>query len=218
MAPNPPPPHTKPRLRGVSHEIAAYVAAPAALALTAGARSGSAQVAALTYGASLFTLFGVSALYHRPTWSTRARRIIYRIDHSAIFVLIAGTYTPLCLLLGPGRGYALLAAVWAGAAIGVAISVAWVTAPKRLMAGIYVLHGWLVLPAIPALRIAVGDRGLMLLMAGGAAYTAGAIVYAFRRPDPFPTVFGFHEIFHLLVVAAATCHFVLVEGVIRALN
>jgi hemolysin III len=218
MAPNPPPPRIKPLLRGVSHEIAAYLAAPAAMALLALAQSGSARLAAIVYGASLYTLFVVSAFYHRPTWSPRARRIIHRLDHAAIFVLIAGTYTPFCLLLGPGIGYALLAAVWVGAGLGVALAIAWVEAPKRLMAALYVLLGWWVLPVLPALRAAVGDGGLALLLGGGLAYMVGAFIYAVRRPDPFPAVFGFHEIFHLLVVGAATCHFLLIVDVIGALN
>ncbi|WP_242340309.1 MULTISPECIES: PAQR family membrane homeostasis protein TrhA [Anaeromyxobacter] len=207
----------KPRLRGVSHEIAAYLAAPAWALLFVHAETGTARTGALTYGASLFALFLASAVYHRPTWSARARRILWRVDHSAIFLLIAGTYTPLCLLLGD-RGRPLLAAVWLGAAAGVGLSIAWVTAPKALMAALYVLLGWLVVPVVPALHAAIGPAALALLLGGGLLYTVGAVIYALRRPDPFPAVFGFHEIFHLLVVAAAACHFAVVAGAIRALR
>jgi hemolysin III len=207
----------KPLLRGVSHQVAAFAAAPAALALVASARSRTAATAAAVYAASVVTLFAVSAFYHRPFWSAAARAIIGRLDHSAIFVLIAGTYTPLCLLL-PGAGRVLLALVWAGAAAGIVFVVGWAGAPKRLKAAVYVLLGWCVVPALPALLAAIGPGSLALLLAGGLMYTVGATIYALRRPDPFPTVFGFHEVFHVLVVAAAACHFVVVSRAIQALN
>lgn len=218
MEPVAPTPRRKPLLRGVSHQIAAYLAAPAGAALVAGANGASARVAALTYSLSLFGLFVVSASYHRPTWSDRARRILWRIDHSAIFVLIAGTYTPLCMLLEPGTRVATLALVWSGAGIGTAISVLWVGAPKRLMAALYVLLGWIAVPVLPSLVGRLGAGALALVVGGGLLYTAGAVIYAYRRPDPYPTVFGFHEVFHLLVVAAAACHFVVVGAAIRVLG
>jgi hemolysin III len=209
---------TKPLLRGVSHEIAAFVAAPAALTLVSMAKSGRAEVGAIVYGASLFTLFAVSAFFHRPFWAPRARDVIGRIDHSAIFLLIGGTYTPFGLLLGPGRGYGLLAAVWVGAGVGILIVTTWTRAPKPLLAALYVLLGWIIIPVVPALHASIGNRALLLLLVGGLVYTAGAVIYALRRPDPFPRVFGFHEIFHVLVIAAASCHFVVVEAAIRALG
>jgi hemolysin III len=220
MSPTPPPTaaRTKPRLRGVSHEIAAFLACPAALALAALARSGSARVGAATYGASLFLLFAVSALYHRPTWSPRAREIMWRVDHSAIFVLIAGTFTPLCLAMRSIIGELLLFTVWLLAAVGVAISIFWVRAPKRLMTAFYLAMGWLAVPVLPALRATIGAGTLSLLLVGGVLYTTGAVIYAARRPDPFPNVFGFHEIFHLFVVAAAACHFVVVGTVVGVLG
>ncbi len=213
-----PTPRTKPRLRGVSHQIAAYLAAPAGATLVAGSNGGSARVAAITYSLSLIGLFVVSASYHRPTWSDRARRILWRLDHSAIFALIAGTYTPFCMLLEPGLREATLAVVWTGAGIGTAISILWVRAPKRLMAALYVLFGWIAVPVLPALGARLGAGAIALLFGGGLLYTVGAVIYAYRRPDPYPTVFGFHEIFHLLVVAAALCHFVVVGAAIRALG
>jgi len=218
MAPNPPQRRSKPLLRGVSHQIAAFLAAPAAAALVMGAGGGSARAAALTYGASLLTLFAVSASYHRPTWSPRVRRVLWRIDHSAIFVLIAGTYTPFCLLLGAAGGRFALAAIWIVAALGVAVSIAWPDAPKKVMALIYVGFGWMAVPVLPMIRATIGDGTLALLFLGGLLYSLGAIIYALRRPDPFPAVFGFHEIFHLCVVAAAACHFVGVGAAIRALG
>jgi hemolysin III len=207
----------KPRLRGVSHELAAVAAVPAVAALVSRARPGTGTVGAAVYGASLVLLFTVSAVYHRMYWPLSIRRIIGRVDHAAIFLLIAGTYTPFCLLLGPGTGHALLAAVWAGAGAGIVV-VVWLTGtPKPVRAALYVLLGWFILPVIPATRAAVGDATLLLLFAGGAFYTVGAAIYALRRPDPVPDVFGFHEVFHLLVIAAAICHFVVVDAAVRSI-
>ena len=206
----------KPLLRGVSHEIAAAVALVAWITLAVAAAPGRARLAANVYGASLLTLFLVSALYHRPTWAPRARLFMRRLDHSAIFFLIAGTYTPVCLLLPDRTGTTLLAVVWAGAAAGVLQSILWVRAPKPLVAAVYVLLGWVVVPVVPALGAALGGASIALLGAGGAAYTLGAVVYAVRRPDPFPRVFGYHEVFHALVVVAAACHFGVVVAALRA--
>jgi len=208
----------KPLLRGVSHEIAAGVALAGGIALALLAPGPRSRAAAAVYGATLFTLFAVSALYHRPTWAPRARMWMRRLDHSAIFLLIAGTYTPFCLLLGGGRGLALLAAVWAGALLGVAQSVAWPLAPKPLVAALAVLLGWAVLPVLPTLGSALGGGALALLAAGGALYTLGAVVYATGRPDPLPRVFGYHEVFHALVVVAACLHFAVVAAAVRAIG
>ena len=208
----------KPVLRGVSHEIAAWVAAPASLALFVAAKSSSARWGAATYGLSLFTLFLVSAVFHRPTWSPRVRLWIGRLDNSAIFLLIAGTYTPICLFLGGGDGQALLAVAWIGAVLGIVLTFVWPLAPKPLMAVIYVLLGWVFVPAAAGLRLAMGGRAVLLLFAGGMVYTAGAVIYALRRPDPFPRVFGYHEIFHLLVIVGASCHFVVVRSAVLGLG
>jgi hemolysin III len=207
----------KPLLRGVSHEIAAFAALAAWIALTLAAPSPRGRAAASVYGATLLALFTVSALYHRPTWAPRARLFWRRLDHSAIFLLIAGTYTPFCLLLGGSTGHALLALVWAGAAAGVVQAVFWPTAPKPLVAVVYLVLGWVVLPVLPALRLQLGSVSIGLLAAGGIAYSLGAAVYALRRPDPSPRVFGYHEVFHALVVAAAVLHFVVAARAVLAL-
>jgi hemolysin III len=212
------PPPEKPLLRGVSHEVAAAFALAGGVALVRSAPGTHAALAAGVYGAALTALFGVSALYHRPRWGERARLVMRRLDHAAIFLLIAGTYTPFCLLLPAGGGRALLAFVWAGAGAGMLLSVLWPLAPKWLMAVLCVALGWAVVPVLPALRAAIGEGGLGLLLAGGLAYTLGAIVYATRRPDPSPRVFGYHEVFHALVVVAAVCHYVAVAGVVGALR
>lgn len=209
---------TKPLLRGVSHEIAVFLAAPAALALVASAKSTVAQYGAVTYGASLFAMFLVSTVFHRPTWTPRARLWIGRLDNSAVFLFIAGTYTPICLLLGGREGRTVLLVAWIGAALGIVLTVLWPLAPKPLMALVYVLLGWVFVPALAGLRSAMGSGAVRLLVLGGASYTVGAVVYALKRPDPFPRVFGYHEIFHLLVIAGAVCHFLVVRGAVALLG
>jgi len=182
------------------------------------ANGGSAQLGAITFGASLFVLFSVSALYHRPTWSPRARLLIGRFDHAAISLLIAGTYTPFCLVLGPGAGHRLLAIAWAGAVLGIVLAVVWAHAPKPLTAAVYVLLGSPVLVVAPELGALLGGGPVALILTGGLLYTAGAVVYSLRRPDPFPAIFGYHEIFHLFVVGGATFHFLAVERAIQVLG
>jgi len=208
----------RPLLRGWSHALAAAAAFPAAGLLVRRAGDGAATWGAAVYGASLVLLFTTSALYHRVYWPSSIRHLIGRVDHAAIFLLIAGTYTPFCLLLGPGTGHRLLGLVWVSAALGIGVVVGWKGLPKGLRAGLYVLLGWFIVPVLPALRAAVGDRAVGLLMLGGAFYTVGAVIYGVRRPDPFPRVFGFHEIFHLLVIAAAACHFLVVVAAVGALG
>jgi hemolysin III len=212
------PPHEKPLLRGVTHEIAAAFALAGWVALVREAPGPRAAFAAAVYGLALTAQFCVSALYHRPRWGTRARMLMRRLDHAAIFLLIAGTYTPVCLLLPVEGGRVLLALVWAGALAGMIFSVAWPMAPKWLLAVLGVALGWAIVPMLPALGAALGTGGLALLLAGGVAYTAGALVYATRRPDPLPRVFGYHEVFHALVIVAAVCHYVAVAGVVGAVR
>jgi hemolysin III len=211
-------PYQKPLLRGVSHEVAAAFALAGWVALVRAAPGPRAVFAAAVYGLALTAQFSVSALYHRPRWGDRARMLMRRLDHAAIFLLIAGTYTPVCLLLPAAGGQVLLATVWACAFAGMILSVLWPMAPKWLMAVLAVALGWAVVPMLPALRAAMGPAGLALLLAGGIAYTAGAVVYASRRPDPFPKIFGYHEVFHVLVIVAAVCHYVVVAGVLGALR
>lgn len=206
----------KPLLRGVSHEIAAAFAFAGGIALTRTA-SGRGKVAAVVYAISLFALFSISALYHRPRWSRRLYVIMRRLDHAAIFVLIAGTYTPVCLLVPSAGGLKLLAVVWAGALAGVIFSVILPHAPKAVFASLYVALGWASIPVMPALAKALGPIGIALLTGGGVVYSVGAIIYAMRRPDPFPTIFGYHEVFHLLVIIAAAFHYAAVMGVVAGM-
>ena len=198
----------KPRLRGVSHFWAFFVALAAGAVLVATAPNGRATLAAAIYAGSLATLFGVSALYHRVNWRPAARRWMRRLDHSAIYVLIAGTVTPFALLVMSGPfATALLIAVWAGAAAGIVVELFWVDAPKWATAIVYLSVGWIGALGFPAIVVNAGIGAGVLIAIGGVLYTAGAVVYARQRPDPNPAVFGYHEIFHVLVIAAAVAHF-----------
>jgi len=210
------PPRQKPLLRGVSHQIAAGVALAGLVALVLVAPGPRARLGALVYGLSLVGLFSVSALYHRPTWSPRARLWMRRLDHSAIFLLIAGTFTPICLLVGDRRAHTMLAVVWVGAGLGILRALLWPRAPRALATGLYLLLGWAAVPLVPAMYRAIGPVSLGLLAGGGLLYSIGAVIYATRRPDPFPRVFGYHEVFHALVVAAAGLHFAVAAGAVRA--
>jgi hemolysin III len=206
----------KPKLRGVSHEIAFYVAIVATAALVATAHGLRAQLAAAVYGASLSALFGISALYHRKTWAPEPRRIMRRVDHSAIYLLIAGTYTPLFWLLDvPETHHRPLFIVWIGAALGIGKSMLWPHAPKALTAGLYVILGWAVVGDVIRLRHIAGSDACWLLVIGGVIYSVGALVYARKKPDPIPEVFGYHEIFHLIVIVASMVHFAHVVRVLR---
>jgi hemolysin III len=199
----------KPRLRGVSHEWAFFISLAAGVGLIAAAPSGHARLAVAIYAFSLSALLGTSALYHRVNWRRpEIRRWMRRLDHSMIFVLIAGTVTPFALLVmnGPWAN-ALLIAVWAGAAAGIVVELIWVDAPKWATTIVYLVVGWIGALGFPAIIIAAGLGAGVLIATGGVLYTAGAIVYARQRPDPNPAVFGYHEIFHALVLAAAAMHF-----------
>jgi hemolysin III len=202
-----------PRLRGVSHAWALWFALVAGSVLALYAPTGQARAAAVVYGAALCALFAVSGLYHRWRWNPRWRPLLRRIDHSTIFVFIAASYTPVALLVlsGPVR-VIVLASVWAGALGGVAMSVAWITAPRVVVAASYLALGWVAVVAMPQLAHSLGIAPLVLFAVGGVLYSLGAAVYALRRPNPWPHTFGFHEIFHALVIAAATVHFVAMAG------
>src|SRR5215207_7064310 len=198
----------KPRLRGVSHQWAFFVSLLAGTVLVIFAPDGEATFAASIYAVSLSALLGVSALYHRVNWRPPARRWMRRLDHTMIFLLIAGTYTPFALLVLNGPlANALLIAVWAGAVAGIVVEMIWVEAPKWVSTIVYLAVGWVGLLGFPAIVVAAGVGAGALIAAGGVLYTAGALVYARQRPDPKPAVFGYHEIFHALVLAAAAAHF-----------
>jgi hemolysin III len=200
---------TKPRLRGVTHEWAFFISLVAGAALILAAPSGQSRIAMSIYAFSLSGLLGTSALYHRVNWRRpEIRRWMRRLDHSMIFLLIAGTVTPFALLVMSGPlASALLIAVWAGALAGIVVEVIWVDAPKWVSTIVYVGVGWIGALGFPAIVVAAGVGAGALIAAGGVLYTAGAVVYATQRPDPNPAVFGYHEIFHVLVLAAIAAHF-----------
>jgi len=201
----------RPRLRGVLHQWAFAAFGGGCLALVITADTGRARVAALIYALSVVGLFGTSALYHRRSWSQRARRRMMRLDHSMIFVLIAGTYTPFAMLVLRGRvATVILAVVWGGALLGIVSRMIWLGAPKWLTAAIYIALGWVAVAVMPQLSDRAGVATVVLLALGGALYSAGAVVYALGRPNPFPATFGFHEVFHVLTIAAAVLHFIAV--------
>jgi len=196
----------------VWHKWAFVMSVPLGIALVLAATSTRERVALAVYALSLMSLFGVSAVYHRVNWRTLgARRWMRRLDHSMIFMLIAGTYTPFAVIALHGTlAFAVLVAVWVLAAVGTSFNLIWISAPKWLLTIVYVSIGWAAAVALPELAEAVGVAGLALLALSGVCYTAGAVIYVVRRPDPVPTVFGYHELFHALVVVAAACQYAVI--------
>jgi hemolysin III len=206
----------KPRLRGVLHQWAFVCSLITGTVLIAMAPSARAAAAAAIYAGSVAALFGTSALYHRVTWASQnARRWMRRLDHSMIFLLIAGTYTPFAVLALEGTlATVILVVVWAGALGGIVLKLVWIDAPKPVVAAIYVVLGWVAVAALPALLDGLGPVSTALVVAGGLLYTAGAVVYALHRPDPIPSVFGYHEVFHALVIAAAALQYTAIVFVV----
>jgi hemolysin III len=205
-------PLPKPRLRGVLHKWAFFASLVLGVALVVFAPGGRGTLAAAIYAGSVAALFGVSALYHRIDWqSTVSRKRMRRLDHTMIFVLIAGSYTPFALLVLHGTlATVILVAVWTGAVAGALMKLLWIDAPKWLVAGTYVLMGWVAVAAFPGMMRELGVGPTLLVAVGGILYTLGALVYALQRPDPAPRVFGYHEVFHALVIAAAALQYVVV--------
>jgi hemolysin III len=202
---------TKPRLRGVFHEYAFFASLACGVGLILAASDGRARVAASIYAVAVSALFGTSALYHRVTWRPTARRWMRRLDHSMIFVLIAGTYTPVALLALRGTlASTILIVVWAGALGGIVFKLLWIDAPKWLFAAVYVALGSVTAAILGELPATIGWLGAAGLGVGGLLYTVGAVVYASGRPDPAPRVFGYHEVFHVLVIAAAGLHYAVI--------
>jgi hemolysin III len=199
----------RPLLRGVLHEIGFWCSLGAGALLVASADGSKARFAAAVFAASVAACFGASALYHRVTWRPRARLWMRRVDHAGVYLLIAGTYTPVSLLALHGNWRpAILAVVWTGTVAAIALKFLWVSAPKSLAAAIGLALGWVAVVALPELVHTVPAAGVALLVAGGLAYTAGAIVYARGRPDPVPSVFGYHELFHALTIVGVACQYV----------
>jgi hemolysin III len=201
-------------MRGLLHAYAVGVAAVCGIVLCAlaAARPGWVPLAACAvYALTTCALFGTSALYHRRIWGPRGYVMMKRLDHSMIFVFIAGSYTPFCLLLLPTRtAVALLAMVWGGTLAGVALKMAWPRAPRWLSVPLYIALGWAAVAVLPDILRYGGVTALVLLLVGGAVYSVGALMYALRWPDPWPRTFGHHEVFHAATLVGAICHHVAV--------
>jgi hemolysin III len=204
---------TAPRLRGRLHQVAFFASIPAGIALVLVARSWPARIGVLVYALSLTAMFGTSAAVHRLRWSPRARLRMDRLDRTMIYVLIAGSWTPVCLLaLRPGWRVALLALVWTGAAVGIALVLLWnrhrgIGVVRMVL---YLGLGWMSVLVLPELSRTLGLGQLALAVMGGVLYTVGAVVLIRRRPDPSPRVFGYHEVWHAFTVAAGACHYALI--------
>ncbi len=201
----------KPRLRGWTHAGIAPLALVAGVVLVALAPTRAATIATAVFAVSAVLLFGTSAVYHRGTWTARVAAVLRRLDHANIFLLIAGTYTPLAVLLLPrSTATTLLLVVWGGALVGILLRVFWMGAPRWLYVPIYLALGWVAVWFLPAFWREGSPAIVWLVIAGGLSYTAGAVVYGTKRPNPSPRWFGFHEIFHLGTIGGYVCHFIAV--------
>lgn len=206
----------KPLLRGWLHMVCFFLAIPAAVLVVLAADSQRARWGAVIYGVGLVALFGVSGSYHRGRWSQVARRRMQKLDHATIFVMIAGSYTPLCLVAI--RGWAspvFLLFAWVGASVGVVLAFTGGRRSRIARGALYMALGWVSIGAMPQLIEHLSSTELVLIGIGGLLYTVGAVFLATNWPDPFPRVFGYHEVWHVLVVAAVICHFVAITSVVQ---
>jgi len=198
----------KPRLRGVFHQWGFVVAIPLGVWLVLSADGTRARVGAAVFASSVVLMLGASALYHRPNWSPRRRVWLRRLDHAGIYCLIAGSYTPVGLLVLHGAWQTVvLAIVWSGCALAIFIRLFWIGAPKWVSATVGIALGWVGIVAMPEIYFNLGLACVLLILAGGLLYSLGAVIYATRRPDPYPAVFGYHEIFHLMIVVAVALQY-----------
>ncbi|MEI2784703.1 MAG: hemolysin III family protein [Candidatus Nanopelagicales bacterium] len=204
-----------PRMRGVLHTWAAPVAAVIGVVALVLANEARARVGSGVWAVTLTALFAVSATYHRGRWRPAVKAWWQRVDHSMIFVFIAGSYTPIALLVLEGsKSWIVLAAVWGGALAGVVTRLTWHTAPRWLFVPLYITLGWVALTVLPDLASSAPMYANVLLVVGGVLYTVGAIVFATRTPDPYPNTFGYHEVFHALTIVAALCHAVAIYVIV----
>jgi hemolysin III len=209
-------PPVKPSWRGWQHAAMFPVVLIAGLVLVATAPTSAGRVSSAIFASTALLLFGVSALLHRGSWSTNVEAILRRLDHANIYLIIAGTYTPFAVLTLPqNSGKLLLSIVWAGALVGVVLTVFWIGVPRWLSTSLYVVVGWIVVFFLPELVDEAGLGVVVLIAIGGVLYTLGAVVYATKWPNPSEHTFGFHEVFHLLTIAAFTAHYIAVWIVVH---
>ncbi len=206
----------KPLMRGWLHALCFVLSVPAGAVVVASASTTRARVGAVVYAIGLTAVFGVSAAYHRGRWSDAARRRMKRLDHATIFVMIAGSYTPVCLVLGGSRSGALLVAAWVGAGLGLTLAAFGIAEKPVVGMPLYIALGWAVALALPELTGRLNVAEYRLLLAGGVLYTGGAVLFGTHRPNPIPGVFGYHEVWHVMVAAASACHYGMIVSVVRA--
>lgn len=212
----PPKPLKKPLLRGYLHQEAFFIALGACALLVAKSSQSVTLLAALVYSFGLLMMLGVSTIYHRVNWQPKPRALMKRLDHSAIFIQIAGTFTPICLLaLKEADGIFLLKVIWTSAVAGILQSIFWVKAPKFVTAIFYVIMGWLALPYVSELAESLGTVKISLIVAGGIVFTVGSLFYATKRPHMVPHIFGYHELFHLFTIVGAILHFIVIYQLIN---
>jgi hemolysin III len=206
---------SQPRFRGFSHQIMFFVSIFASISLVVKSTNKLELVATITYSFGLLSMFGFSALYHRKNLTTEKKKLLRKFDHGAIFLMLAGTFTPICLLVLPiESGIKLLTAVWLASVIGILVFVLSESTPRLIRAFIFLLIGYFIFPFMPAVILALNAQEIVLLLSGGIVYSLGAVAYGIRFPVLSPEIFGFHEFFHLLVIVAATLHFFLIFGLI----
>jgi hemolysin III len=206
---------TKPRLRGLSHFYAFFISLAAGALLVATAPRGLATWTALVYAMGISAMLGASALLHRGSWTLEQARILTKLDHTCIYLLIAGTYTPISLIALSGIVRVLVfTVVWLGAITGIALEWLWYRPPRGWVTTNYIVVGWVALIALPQLWTSLGVAGFLLVFLGGVSYTVGAVIHAARHPDPWPEVFGYHELFHVFVLVALVLHFAVIAFVV----
>lgn len=205
----------KPRLRGLSHYYAFFISLAAGTVLVATAPRGIGTWTALVYALSISAMLGASSLLHRGSWTIEQARILTKLDHTCIYLLIAGTYTPISLIVLSGVIRVLVfSVVWLGAIVGIALEWLWYRPPRGWVTTNYIAVGWVALIALPQLWTSLGVAGFLLVFLGGMSYTVGAVIHAARRPDPWPEVFGYHELFHVFVLVALVLHFAAIAFVV----
>jgi len=205
----------KPRMRGLSHYYAFFISLATGALLVATAPSGLATWTALVYALGVSAMLGASALLHRGAWSPAQARVLTKLDHTCIYLLIAGTYTPISLIAMSGVIRVLVfSVVWLGAVVGIGLEWLWFRPPRGWVTTNYIAIGWVALIALPQLWTSLGVAGFLLVLLGGSSYTVGAVIHAAQRPDPWPEVFGYHELFHVFVLVGLVLHFAAIAFVV----